>query len=1120
MSGLTTVIADAAERSRAVDPTRSFIVQAPAGSGKTELLIQRFLALLATVARPDEILAITFTRKAAAEMRSRLLQALQSATGQQPDSEHGRRTWNLARAALQQDRKQGWNLAENPSLLTIQTIDSFNASLVRRMPWVSRFGALPEVAEDPETLYRRAAERLLASLGTGKRGDAEVARVLHHLDNRMDLLRDMLVRMLGRRDQWLRHLVWDEHHEQRKCLEKSLADLAEATLAAAHQAIPLHLRDDLLSLGRYAASCLEGADRPLASLTGLKTFPAAGAETLQGWLGLSDLLLTSAGTLRKRLDKNCGFPPGKGEAHVMKARMQEILERLAADPEVERLLEEVRQLPPAIYPEDQWGILQALVELLPLAAAELWVTFQQEGTADFAEIALKARAALGSTDNPSDLLLKLDARLSHILVDEFQDTSYLQFNLLKSLTEGWMPGDGRTLFVVGDPMQSIYLFREAEVGLFLRARSRGIGSVSLEPLTLCSNFRSQQGVVEWVNASFATLFPSRENEALGGVVYAPAAAVHPSLPEAACTVHPFAGRDDAAEAREVTRLVRKSLEEHPEETVAVLVRSRTHLPEILRAFREEGMRYAARDIDILQCRPAVRDILALTRALLHPADRLSWLAVLRAPWCGLLLSDLHALCGSAPSRTIPGLLADPVVLERLSADGARRVERIGQVLRRGMARRGAVGLRRLVEGCWLALGGPACVGEGEGKDIDAVFALLERLDHGGDLQSLDALEECVRKLFAEPDAGADGRLQVMTIHKSKGLEFDTVILPGLGRSPAGGDQPLLRWLEHPDSGLLLAPLSPKDGSFKDPIYTAIGRLEREKEDLEVTRLLYVAATRARKRLHLFGHARINGQGECQPAAGSLLKKLWPVVETRFAGADASGPEAIADAADRGGNAIRRLPAEWRLPELTPAPVRCAAAVNQPSEKKEGDLHGEFTGWEAETARHAGTVTHAYLERIAREGLEAWPVERIRAEEGEIRRRLNALGIPSGELAEGGARVVRALKTTLDGPRGRWLLSPHPEAACELGLSGVIQGRLVRGAVDRTFVENGTRWIIDYKTSEPLGMGLETFFDQEAQRYRDQLAAYRTLFRQMEEERVVRAALYFPLVDGWCELPVE
>jgi ATP-dependent exoDNAse (exonuclease V) beta subunit len=206
--------------------------------------------------------------------------------------------------------------------------------------------------------------------------------------------------------------------------------------------------------------------------------------------------------------------------------------------------------------------------------------------------------------------------------------------------------------------------------------------------------------------------------------------------------------------------------------------------------------------------------------------------------------------------------------------------------------------------------------------------------------------------------------------------------------------------------------------------------------------------------------------------------------------------------------------------LTPAPVRCAAAVNQPSEQKQGDLHGDFTGWEAETARHAGTVTHAFLERIAREGLEAWPVERIRLEEGEIRRRLNALGIPSGELADGGARVVRALKTTLDGPRGRWLLSPHSEAACELGLSGVIEGRLVRGAVDRTFVENGTRWIIDYKTSEPLGMGLETFFDQETQRYRDQLAAYRTLFRQMEEERVVRAALYFPLVDGWCELPVE
>lgn len=1120
MSEPVTVIADAAERSLAVDPTRSFIVQAPAGSGKTELLIQRFLALLATVRRPDEILAITFTRKAAAEMRSRLLQALRSAGGPQPESEHARRTWSLARAALQQDRDRGWNIAENPSLLTIQTIDSFNASLVRRMPWVSRFGAMPEVAEDPEGLYRRAAERLLSTLGTGKRGDAEVARVLHHLDNRMDLLRDMLVRMLGRRDQWLRHLVWDDHHNQRNCLEKSLADLAETTLAAAHQAIPFHLRDDLLRLGHYAAACLEGGDRPLAALTGLKTFPSTGAEALQAWRGLSDLLLTSTGTLRKRLDKNCGFPPGKGEALAMKTRMQEILEGLAANPEVERLLEEVAQLPPAIYPEDQWGILQALVELLPLAAAELWVTFQQEGTADFAEIALKARAALGSTESPSELLLKLDARLSHILVDEFQDTSYLQFNLLEDLTAGWAPGDGRTLFVVGDPMQSIYLFREAEVGLFLRARSRGIGSVSLEPLTLCSNFRSQKGVVDWVNASFAALFPSRENEALGGVVYAPAAAVRPLLPEPACTVHPFAGRDDAAEAHEVTGLVRRSLEAHPEETVAVLVRSRTHLPEILRAFREEGLRYAARDIDILQCRPAVRDILALTRALLHPADRLSWLAVLRAPWCGLLLEDLHALCGSAPSRTIPDLLADAAAMERLSADGARRAGRIGPILYRGMTRRGAVGLRRLIEGCWLALGGPACVGEEENEDIDAVFSLLERLDHGGDLQSLDAFEESVRKLFAQPDAGADGRLQVMTIHKSKGLEFDTVILPGLGRSPAGGDQPLLRWLEHSDSGLLLAPLSPRDGSSRDPIYAAIGRLEREKEDLEVTRLLYVAATRARRRLHLLGHTRINGKGECQPSAGSLLKKLWPVVENRFAFAEDPTREDHGEECGRGGNPIRRLPADWLLPEFKPAPVWCAAAVNQPSEKKEGDLRGEFTGWEAETSRHAGTVTHAYLERIAREGLEVWPVERIRAEKREIRRRLNALGVPAAELDAGDGRVVRALKTILDSRRGRWLLAPHPKAACELGISGVIEGLLVRGAIDRTFVENGVRWIVDYKTSEPKGIELKDFYEQETERYREQLSAYRTLFRQMEKDRIVRTALYFPLVDGWCELPVE
>src|SRR5439155_5619839 len=134
------------------------------------------------------------------------------------------------------------------------------------------------------------------------------------------------------------------------------------------------------------------------------------------------------------------------------------------------------------------------------------VIFAERAEADFTEFAQGAVRALGTPEAPSDLLLALDYRIRHVLVDEFQDTSISQWELLERLTAGWQQGDGRTLFVVGDPMQSIYRFREAEVGLFLRARREGLGTaglpnVALEPLTLETNFRSQAGIVDWVNAS-------------------------------------------------------------------------------------------------------------------------------------------------------------------------------------------------------------------------------------------------------------------------------------------------------------------------------------------------------------------------------------------------------------------------------------------------------------------------------------------------------------------------------------------------------------------------------------------------------------------------------------------
>src|SRR5262245_13801785 len=194
---------DARERRRALDVTSSFIVQAPAGSGKTELLIRRYLALLATVERPESVLAITFTRKAAAEMRRRVLDALRNAAGPQVTG-HASPTGPLAQAALRADAALGWNLLESPGRLRILTIDALNVMLAQRLPLLSGIGGGLDVDDRPTSLYRLAAEHVHAYVAEGDATSSEaVVSLLRHLDNRSTHLIELIEQMLPRREDWL-----------------------------------------------------------------------------------------------------------------------------------------------------------------------------------------------------------------------------------------------------------------------------------------------------------------------------------------------------------------------------------------------------------------------------------------------------------------------------------------------------------------------------------------------------------------------------------------------------------------------------------------------------------------------------------------------------------------------------------------------------------------------------------------------------------------------------------------------------------------------------------------------------------------------------------------------------
>jgi ATP-dependent exoDNAse (exonuclease V) beta subunit len=447
-------------RLRALDPASSFIVQAPAGSGKTELLTQRFLRLLTTVEHPEQILAITFTRKAAAEMRKRIADALHASQEPPPESAHKRATWELARAVALIDEQKNWRLIEQPSRLRVQTIDALNAMLARRLPVVAGLGAPLEPTEDTDSLYYEAGAKLIERLGEDTTEARAIERLIVHLGNRAERFIELLADLLAKRDQWLGAIVNARDSTQlRAVLERALEGAVALHLEQIYRSVTHEQRSAIWELTQYAVENLlrnPGLDAERRRLLEACGKPGAGlregTECLEAWHAVADIFLTDKGELYRKVNATQGFPPQPAE---MKQRMMQLLDELREDEELCAQLAALRHLPHPVYSETQWHVLQALLAVLPLAVAELQLVFQARGQADYVETALRALRALGSDEQPTDLALAFDYRLQHVLIDEFQDTSYAQLELLQRLTAGWQPGDGRTLFCVGDPMQSI-----------------------------------------------------------------------------------------------------------------------------------------------------------------------------------------------------------------------------------------------------------------------------------------------------------------------------------------------------------------------------------------------------------------------------------------------------------------------------------------------------------------------------------------------------------------------------------------------------------------------------------------------------------------------------------------
>jgi ATP-dependent helicase/nuclease subunit A len=1179
-------LADRLQREEALDTRQSFLVQAPAGSGKTELLAMRYLKLLSEVDDPAEILAITFTKYATAEMRHRVLKKLERAkqfkeSGTLLDDEDPA-ALEIVTGAYTNSMNRGWRLLERPQNLNIQSIDSLSLRIAHQLPLSVQPGGILGPTAVSEPLYREAGRRTFDGLG-GR--DEELGLALRELlllrDSNLAACEELLARMLATRDQWMRvfplsgEVDWEQ---TRARLESPFLREIDRVLGQAHACLCANpaLTQELLELAVYACGNL-AAEGKISAFAGFQTLPVSSRESLDSWICLCDGFLTKNHKMLKRYNASHGFPPNE-----MNKRML-ALGRALDDVGFMDLLRLIRGLPSARYTEKQWSSLRHIFVALRRAVSQLETVFSEQGVVDFVEIGIAARKALSERDAE----LPFVNGVRHLLVDEFQDTSRQQHDFLAALLRGWRPETGseapRTLFMVGDPMQSIYMFRQADVELFDLVRKHGFatggGHLPLNTLQLATNFRSNAGVVKPLNRIFRIVFPYGAKEGSAAVDFLPGVPKDFKEPKGAFQIHssfaeakdknsrpepPPGGSDRDLETEEVLKVIRRHQRkvyrarlQNEDFTVAVLVRAKNHLIPIAAALRREGIRFRAVELEELGERQEVLDLQSLTRALLHPMDRIAWLALLRAPWCGLDLRDLHRLCGTDADRSGGGAVLQQIEehLSELGAESRARVSRVISILRAAIGNRHRQSsFSSWIERTWTSLGGPACVDAAGYENAQAYFRMLERVTPDGIAATGEIMRRQLDSLFASPDPSVSERcgVQLMTMHKAKGLGFNVVLLPGLHRPTRRDETTLIRYLERATGAgteLLAAPIDDA-ASQSSPLNKWVSRQMKNREAEEHKRLLYVACTRARQELHLFATAKVTKAG-LSARTGTLLGCAWPALqrefEERYTATTPLRPIKVLEfqpanpqqlpfdgvldsvAAAGRGTILHRLPSLWAPKPITPnvawIPSRMATYLAESRDERR--LQG------SRSSRILGTTVHALFEHAA--GLFAkgkGPTD-IREALPQFRSYAHALvrgeGLPPQETDSVAQSALLALQNAMADPTGLWILNSHPEAQTESSWTGVIDGAPRTLRIDYSFragaepLSEGADflWIVDYKTATHGISGVEAFLDAEKQQYAEQLESYAKIMRLAQgNELRMCLGLYYPFLRRLVWWPAQ
>ena len=1159
------ILQDQQARQDALHCGQSFIVQAPAGSGKTGVLTLRILGLLALVKKPEEILAITFTKKAAKEMRHRVIDALQfAAQNPEPDNDYDAKIWRFSQKALARDKAEQWHLLQNPNRLKIQTIDGLCSSLVKQMPLTSGMGSAPRIEEDASVHYDNTAQLLINSLDDETPYQASVVSLLNHLDNNYFVATRLIAQMLAKRDHWLDDLYSARAHGDnlKSLLESTLETLVSEKLAALADMLDPDIQHKLIQLSLYSAHTLqqEGVNSPILKCLELDEVDVL-FHSVSAWQGIAELILTKGKpAYRKAFNKTVGIFPATGSKDPDEKQQRTYYKKLAAElttelsdryPTFNHLLNTVRILPDTTYPESQWLILQDLLQVMPVAVALLNLCWQETGSVDFTEISMSALSALGDSEAPTDLALTYDYRISHILVDEFQDTSITQIELLEKLTTGWEPSDGRTLFLVGDPMQGIYSFRKADVGLFLKVwHSKQLGHIALTPLSLVTNFRSDTDVVDWVNQVFQQALPCSDDVRTGGVSYSASVAAKPEKPSSGVALQVYRNTyqevDDEVlfypdkEADWVAQQIATIKQTACEDSIAVLVRSKSHARLVIAELKARQIGYRAVDIDTLDDSCVIQGLLALTRAYLRPSDRIAWYSVLRSPWCGLTLGAIYGIhhLGTRASiwTNLTSLVTNPQHANVLETTQHRCVELLVSVFNYFYSHRKQASLRDTIASMWQQLGGEeAITSPQQFEDADKFFSILESLDISGDIDDFVMLEEKAMSVFASPGEVTGNPVDIMTMHKSKGLEFDHVFLPYTAKRGRSDDQPLLiidKQTSHQDAQQELLLAAKPEGGEDDALYAYLWSLQSQRLHHELARLAYVACTRAKKNLYVSATLSSDKKDELKPPPEkTLLGTLWNALNhNALVQTEPVDPQVVEETEllpipvfsdDKIEQLIARQAETNQLVVIQNKQQTKQVKCSEESQDTNVEGHDNISSTDSyHTA--AGTFVHRLYQQFANQKCFTLRREHVTSLIPVWSQALASLGVEEDDLAAALNVVERAIQHLIDNPdKAAWLFSENQQHAfAEHPISYNDNGQVSHYSIDRTFVDDqGVRWIVDYKLSEDHAGSVDVFLQQQFKRYQGQLERYSEILNTADP-RPTKLMLYFPLMNEAYTWPAE